>query len=268
MLTPAIPIKEAKMDRRIGAQFYTLRDYIQNIEDFDTTCKKVAEMGYQIIQISGTPLPAKEMREVIDQYGLKTVVTHRGFPDFVKDVDEIIEYNQILGSEFCGVGSMPFEYTKSQEALEEFIEKANQAAEKIQEAGMTFAYHNHAFEFIKWNGRTIMERLIEGLDAEKVSFIVDTYWLQYGGVNPAAFIRRLGKRAAVLHFKDYAMVPGEFQKQTMAEVGQGNLDWDDIFAACEEAGAKWALVEQDVCAGSPFDSMKLSYDFLKAKGFC
>lgn len=255
------------MDRRIGAQFYTLRDYIQTLEEFDSTCRQVAEMGYQIIQISGTPLPAKEMRKIADQYQLKTVVTHRGFPDFVKDVDEIIEYNRILGSEYCGVGSMPFEYTSSLETLEDFIRKANAAAEKIREAGMTFAYHNHAFEFIRLEGETIMERLLKGLDPEKTAFIVDTYWLQYGGVNPAAFIRKLGKRAAVLHFKDYAMVPGEFQKQIMAEVGQGNLEWDDILAACDEAGAKWALVEQDICAGSPFDSMKLSYEFLKTKGF-
>ena len=256
------------MDRRIGAQFYTLRDYIQTIEDFDTTCKKVAEIGYQVIQISGTPLPAREMRAVTDQYGLKTVVTHRGFQDFVANIDEIIEYNRILGSEYCGVGSMPGEYRESQENLADFIQKANKAAEEIRAAGMTFAYHNHAFEFARMDGKTIMDRLLEETDPENVSFIVDTYWVQFGGVNPADFIKKVGKRAALLHFKDYAMDQKIVHQQKMAEVGQGNLDWDGIIKACDEAGTKWALVEQDTCERSPFESMKISYEFLKTKGFC
>ena len=53
----------------------------------------------------------------------------------------------------------------------------------------------------------------------------------------------------------------------IAEVGEGNLDWDEIIAACDEAGAKWALVEQDICQRDPFESIKMSYDYLKTKGF-
>ena len=255
------------MDRRIGAQYYTLRDYIQNTEDFDTTCKKVADMGYQVIQISASPLPAKEMRKITDKYGLKTVVTHRGFEDFVKNVDEIIEYNRILDSEFCGIGCMPFEYTENKDTLDDFIQKTNRAAEKIKKAGMTLAYHNHAFEFAKIHGKTIMDWILEETDPENVQFTVDTYWVQFGGVNPADFIRKVGKRAALVHFKDFAMDQKEINKQKMAEVGQGNLDWDGIIKACDEVGTKWALVEQDICERNPFDSMKMSYEFLKLKGF-
>jgi len=65
------------MDKRIGAQFYTLRDHTKTIEDFDATCKRISEMGYKIVQISGTPLAAKEIREVLDKYGLQAFTTHR-----------------------------------------------------------------------------------------------------------------------------------------------------------------------------------------------
>lgn len=256
------------MDRRIGAQYYTLRDYTQTLKDFEQTCKKVANIGYQIIQISGTPLPAREMRAVTDHYGLKTVVTHRGFQDFVTNTKEIIEYNQVLGSDYCGVGSMPAEYTKTEDTLADFIKKANKSAKEIHDTGLTFAYHNHAFEFAKINGKTIMDRLLEDLDQENVCFILDTYWIQYGGINPADFIRRVQKRAALIHFKDYAIDHETVHKQKMAEVGEGNLDWDGIIKACDEADTKWALVEQDICERDPFESMKMSYEFLKRKGFC
>ena len=95
----------------------------------------------------------------------------------------------------------------------------------------------------------------------KFSFIVDTYWLAYAGINPVDFIKKLGKRAICVHFKDLAMAT--ITETTMAPVGDGNLDWEKIIAACEEAGVKYALVEQDTCKEDPFICLKKSYNYLK-----
>ena len=253
------------MDRRIGAQYYTLRATTKTIEDFEETCRKVKEIGYKLVQISGTPLGAKEMREVLDKYELEVVTTHRNFDDFVNNLDEIIDYNRTLGCELCGVGSMPGAYRNDAEGVSKFIAEMNEAAAKLREAGMYFGYHNHAFEFMKIDGKFIMDRLIEESDPENVKFIVDTYWLQYGGVNPVAYIKKLGARAMAVHYKDYKIAPGS--KVEIAEIGEGNLDWEAITAACDEAGTRWALVEQDICQRDPFESMKMSYDYLTTKGF-
>lgn len=255
------------MDRRIGAQYYTLREFTKTIEDFDDTCRRVKEIGYKIVQISGTPLKAEEMRPVLDKYGLKAVTSHRGFEDFLKNLDEIMDYNKTLGCKLCGVGSMPAEYRSSAAGLDKFIQEVNKAAEELKREGMLFGYHNHAFEFARLDGKLIMDRLIEETDPETVRFIVDTYWLQVGGVNPADFIRRLGKRAMAIHFKDLAINPDKGFTQEMAEIGEGNLDWDAIIQACDIAGAEWALVEQDTCNRDPFESMRMSYDYLTKKGF-
>ena len=253
------------MDRSIGAQYYTLRESIKTIEDFEETCRKVKEIGYKIVQISGTPLEAAEMKAALDKYDLKVVVTHRNFDDFLSNLDEIMDYNKTLGCDICGIGSMPGRYRESNQGISEFIAGMNAAAKKLREAGLYLGYHNHAFEFAKFDGKMIMERLIEETDSENVKFIVDTYWLQVGGVNPAKYIKRIGERAMAVHFKD--LIGTTDNKQVMAEVGQGNLDWDEIIAACEEAGTKWALVEQDICQRDPFESMQMSYEFLKTKGF-
>ena len=84
-------------------------------------------------------------------------------------------------------------------------------------------------------------------------------------MNPADVIRRLGSRAQIIHFKDLAFFGND---ACMAEVMEGNLNWDEIFAACEEAGCQAALVEQDVWRRDPFESLAISYQNLKAKGFC
>lgn len=39
---------------KIGAQFFTLRDFCKTKEDFSESLKKVADMGYSTVQISGT----------------------------------------------------------------------------------------------------------------------------------------------------------------------------------------------------------------------
>lgn len=254
------------MDRQIGAQYYTLREYIQTVEDFDETCKKVKDIGYKIIQVSGTPLPAADMRPIIDKYGLKVVTTHRGFDDFVERLDDIIDYNKTLGCELCGLGCMPVSARTDRDELNKFIQQVNTVSKELRKEGLFFGYHNHAFEFIKINGKTTMELLISETDQDGVRFIVDTYWVQAGGKNPVDFIKGLGERAMAIHFKD--MKVNTDNSHEYAEIGEGNLDWDAIIRACDEAGAKWALVEQDVCKRNPFESLKMSYDFLKTKGFC
>lgn len=253
------------MERQIGAQFYTLRDHIGTVEDFEDTCKRVRDIGYRLIQISGTPLPADAMKPVIDRYGLKVVATHMAYGDFAERLSDVIAYNRTLECELCGIGSMPEEYRHDLQGITDFVEGINNAAKRLREEGLYLGYHNHAFEFTKYDGRFIMDRLIDETDPDNVKFIVDTYWLQFGGMNPEAFIRRLGERAMAVHFKD--LKANADNSAEMAEIGQGNLDWDGIIKACDQAGTRWALVEQDYCRRDPFESLKMSYEYLCTKGF-
>ena len=79
------------MDRRIGAQLYTTRNQMKTIGEFEEGIKKLKGFGYQVVQISGIPLPAKELKQVLDAYGMECAFTHRAFQDFQKDLSEISE---------------------------------------------------------------------------------------------------------------------------------------------------------------------------------
>ena len=93
------------------------------------------------------------------------------------------------------------------------------------------------------------------------SFEVDTYWIQPGGGNPVTWLNRLRDRMHIVHFKDLAMAGS---KQLFAEVGEGNLEWPTIIAACKDAGIEWYLIEQDVCLHDPFESLGISLENLKS----
>ncbi len=96
---------------------------------------------------------------------------------------------------------------------------------------------------------------------------LDTYWIQHGGSDPAEWIRRVKDRMPVVHLKDMVItLEGQNARQTMAEVGEGNLNWPAILSACQSSHVAWYAVEQDVCQRSPFESLQISYQNLVGMG--
>ena len=250
------------MDKRIGAQLYTARDFLKTDEDFYESIKKLNKTGYKQVQASGVGIEdASYIKKTCDEFGMEISCTHRPYDNYINKLSDEIQYHKTLDCKIAGLGGMPVEY-RNGENIMEFINIMNEIYDKLQKEGIEFAYHNHSFEFIKVNGKFLMDYLIE---YGKFSFIVDTYWLAYAGINPPDYIKKLGKRAICVHYKDLAMADAKEVK--MAPIGYGNLDWDKINKACEEAGVKYALVEQDFCEEDPFICLEKSYNFLKEKGF-
>ena len=60
--------------------------------------------------------------------------------------------------------------------------------------------------------------------------------------------------------KDMAVIDG---KPAIAEIGAGNLDFKEICGICDAGGTRWYMVEQDTCPGSPLDSLKKSFDYIR-----
>ena len=78
------------MDNRIGAQFYTLRKCCKTLEDFDESCRKVSEIGYKVVQLSGIgDFSADEIKTVLDKYGLI--------------VEEYVRFFSVLFNSFIGI---------------------------------------------------------------------------------------------------------------------------------------------------------------------
>lgn len=93
---------------KIGAQLFTLRNYIQNEKDLRFTLKKVAEMGYQTVQISGIgPIKPEIVREACDEQGLQIVLTHSNPERILHDTDALIREHDIMGCDYIGLGIMP-----------------------------------------------------------------------------------------------------------------------------------------------------------------
>lgn len=250
----------------IGAQLFTLRNYLQNEKDFRFTMKKVAEIGYKSVQLSAIgPIRPEFIRETCDEFGLKIVLTHSKPDRILNDTDALIKEHDILGCDYIGIGMMPDKY-RTKEWLEHFAMDYKEPAKKIAAAGKKFMYHNHNVEFEKFDGKRIIETLMEDFTAEEMGFTLDTYWVQAGGADIYYWIDALKDRIPCVHLKDMSVKGWEYR---MAAVGSGNMNFPKIMEAFEKTGCvKYALVEQDDCYGeSPFDCLKSSYDYLNTLGY-
>lgn len=249
---------------RAGAQLYTVRDYCRDLTAFSETLKKVADIGYKFVQVSGTcPYEAEWLRDELNKNGLACVLTHTA-PDAIKnDTANVINNHKIFGSDLIGIGAMPGGFQGAD--YESFVESFKPAAKQIAESGLYFMYHNHQFEFAKdEKGVTVIEKLAEAFDPSEMGFTVDTYWVQFGGGDPAQWIRNLRGRVPAIHLKDMAIVEN---KQRMAVVGEGNINFSRVLYEAENAGTEYLLVEQDDCYGEdPFECLKRSFRRLNSWG--
>lgn len=246
----------------IGAQFYTIRDFCKTTEDFALSLRKVADIGYKNVQISGTcEYDPQWLKEQLDANGLKCVLTHIAKDKLKADAAQVAKDHQVFDCDYVGLGAYGFKEEKG-ESMEDFLATYRPIAQTLKDNGKYFMYHNHDHEFRKLNGKLILEQIAENVPAELMGFTLDTYWVQVGGGDPAQWIERLSGRLPCIHLKDCAY------QQKMAVVGEGNINFDRVFEKAAVAGTKYMLVEQDKCyEEDPFECLRRSYQFLKAHGF-
>lgn len=245
----------------IAAQLYTLRDYLKIPDQIFETLRKVKDIGYHAVQVSGLgPVEPLELKKMVDEIGLKICATHISYDRLKNDTDAVVREHKLWECEYVGLGAMPQQFRSSGKGYLEFLTEVSIIAKKISESGLKFIYHNHKFEFEGFDGITGIDMLFQKTNPETFGFELDTYWVQAGGANPVDWIKKVEGRMGVVHLKDMAI---KEDQQIFAEVGEGNLDWTSIIQTCRETGVKWYAVEQDVCQRNPFDSLNLSLRYLE-----
>lgn len=232
------------MSLKQGIQLYTVRDYIKNYEDADETFAFIKGFGCDVIQISGIgSIEPQKVKELVEKYEFDVCVTHKPFDRMLHDLDALIEEHKMIGCDMIGLGSMPTEYRDSLESAREFAQTFQKISEKVAKKGLSLAYHNHDFEFQKFeNDKTIMDVLLEETDPATVKLIPDVAWVQWAGINPCDFLNQIGDRVKVVHMKDYIDQNGDIR---FVEFGDGLVDFDAIYQTCMRLNLPYAVYEQD-----------------------
>jgi sugar phosphate isomerase/epimerase len=260
----------------LAAQLFTVRKFTQTAADLAASLRKVRAIGYTAVQISGIgPILDAEVKSIVDDLGLTICITHTPYPKLWSEIDSVIAQHKLWNCPNVAIGMMPAPYIKEGEAgFHRFAAEANGVGEKLAQAGLTFSYHNHSLEFVKFGNRLGLDILFEETDPRYLKAEIDVYWVQHGGGDPATWVRKVAGRMPVVHLKDMKVVleettMGDYKlpwQSVMAAVGEGNLDWTTILNECQKGQVEWYAVEHDVCPGDPFESLRSSYNYLSARG--
>ena len=244
---------------KLGAQLFSLRTFCKTPEGIRDTFRRVKEIGYEVVQVSGCgPIEPERLRDISEEFSLPITCTHSPADRILNDTDKLIADHRIYGCNSIGIGSMDGKYRGSLEGVRAFISEYREACKKIHDAGMQLTYHNHDFEFVDFGGTDLYEVLIE---ESEFDFIHDVYWSTFAGKDPLAYVPRLAGRMTNIHFKDLSSA----ENHPMCACGDGVIDFKPLIAAAEKAGVKYVQVEQDNAPDFPdaFEQMQISFKTLR-----
>ena len=282
----------------IGVQMSTIAPAkMPSFEPYEVMGKLV-DIGYHCAEISQVPMTKENVagfRKAIDElnFNISSVSASVAplYPgmageylsnpdDFKKMVDDA----KALDCDMMRIGMMPMNAIGDVNKCLDFAKQAEEYCLKLKEVGIDLYYHNHHMEFIKVDGKYLLDLLRE--NAPHMGFELDTHWIHRGGENPVEFIKKYAGSVRLLHLKDYRIgnvnmpdmtAPDAMMKfmnaffnepVQFAELGEGTLPLKECIEAGLAGGAEYFLVEQDNTYGrDPFESLKISHDHLVDLGY-
>jgi sugar phosphate isomerase/epimerase len=248
-------------NKRIGLQLWSVRELMN--QDPEGTLKKLAEIGYSELETASYQdgkiygLAPADFRALADKYGLKVTSCHIGRGWDPEKEEEIMAWwaaaiadHKALGCKYIVVPSIRFGETI--ESVDAICGYFNRVAQMVKEAGLSFGYHNHNFEFKEMDGQIPYDYMLAHTSAD-VFFEMDVYWVKAGGQDPVDYLKKYAGRFTVLHIKDDDIIGDS-----------GKIDFAPIFEAAYAQGMKDFYVEVERYPLPAEICVEKSFDFLNA----
>ena len=232
------------------ASLYSLR--VECKKDMPDLLAAVSKIGYKGVEFAGYHgHSAKELRQMLDDNGIVACGSHTPFTDVQGDkLKETIEFNRTIGNKFVIVPWM--DQTDSKQVWLDRAKLFNELSAKLKPEGMWIGYHSHQHDFKEIDGVATWDVFI-GNTKPEVIMQLDTSNCRDGGGDPVAELKKYPGRAKSIHIKAHGAGPE-------AVVGQGDIDWPQVFALCEGPGkTEWYVIEHET-SKDPLDAVKRSYE--------
>jgi sugar phosphate isomerase/epimerase len=269
----ALPSAQTRKRYKMGLQLYTMRAAMAR--DVDDTLKRVVAMGYQEFETYGFDpegmryyrLPAKEFAQRLTDLNTTAPSGHYDLNRFTSTsvdelkryVDRCIEGAHILKQSYI-TWPLLDQGDRTIERFKAVAERLNLVGEQVRKAKLHLAYHNHDFEFVEQNGQIGYDIILKETDPALVKLQIDLYWIARGSKQPPHYwFKRAPGRFAMWHVKDMHKVSKDY-----TELGNGTIDFTQIWPDTELAGLKHFFVEQGGnFTHDPFRSVSDSAEYVK-----
>jgi len=234
----------------IGCQTWPVRAMIA--EDFPGTIKRLAEAGFQTIELcspvgyadSGFAGLGKytgtELRRILGDAGVSSVSSHFGIEELRGNQQGRIAWAKDVGLTQMIVPSLNGPRKPTMDDVKRAADEYNKMGEQAAKAGIQQGLHNEDFELSMVDGKRTYDMLLDLLDPKLVKFQFQVSTISHG-YDAAEYFTKHPGRFISMHVQGWSAET----KKVMA-VGQDTLDWRKIFTAAKVGGIKNYFVEMNL----------------------
>jgi sugar phosphate isomerase/epimerase len=254
----------------LGLQLYTLRESFKT--NVPGTLDKVKALGFTEIEGgSDYGLGVEKFKALLEERGLKLASVGFGYDAMKKDIAAAVQRAQAFGVKFVMCAWIPHAESGFTEAdVRRAAADFNTWGAAFKQAGITFAYHPHGYEFRplkEGDVRTHFDLLAGETKPAFVSFEMDVFWVTHPGQDPAELLAKYPNRWVMMHLKDLrksaatGIHTGHASASDDVPLGTGQVNWPAVLKQAADTGIKHYFIEDESAA--PLDSVPVSVKYLQ-----
>jgi sugar phosphate isomerase/epimerase len=232
----------------IGCQTWPVRQMIA--KDFPGTIKTLAGAGFKSIELcspygyadSGFADVGKysgaQLRGILSDAGVTCISSHFGLDELRKDQERSIAWAKEVGLTQMLVASLEGPKNPTVDDVKRAADEYNRIAERAHKAGLQQGLHNES-----WlvghavGGQRIYDLMFKYLDPNLVKFQFQVSTIAQG-FHAAHYFRKYPGRFISMHAQGW-----DSKTRKIVPIGQGTLNWKEIFEAAKVGGIKNYFVE-------------------------
>lgn len=250
LFTLQLQAQEMLFPEMPGMVSYTYRNSLS--KDLPATLDTLQQMGITDMEFSNLfGHTAADIKKELDKRGMHCSSFGVGYKDLMEKTATVAENAKTLGAKFVRVAWVPHTGAFTLEDAKQTIADFNAVGKVLKEEhDLTFAYHNHGYEFEPHGDGTLFDLMIRETNPDYVSFEMDILWTFFPGADPAALLEKYGNRFKLMHMKDLKKgIVGNMSGGTPVEndvaLGTGQLDLPAILKAAKKAGVEHFYLEDE-----------------------
>lgn len=171
-------------------------------------------------------------------------------------MEQVIEDAKALGAMQVVCPILPHKGPLDRDQVLEAAAKFNRYGAALKAAGLRFAYHNHALDFITADSPTVpaetfYDVLVAATKPDLVSYQLDVFWVAWGGASAMEVIEKHGNRICSLHLKDLArdakpdVGNPKSARPLSVRLAAGRVDIPEVIASAKRKGVSHFIIEDE-----------------------
>lgn len=232
----------------IGIAPYTFRfSFPHGVE---ATLDTIAELGFTQIEGGAGDMDPAKFRKLCEARGLSIPSTGVDFDQLSGDLTQLITDAKTLGAKYVVCFWIPHQDPFSLEDANKAIRIFNKAGKTFKENGLQLAYHPHGYEFYPYQDGTLLDHIIRETDPSNLAFEMDIFWIQFGGGDPVALLKKYPDRWKLMHLKDMKKgietnLRADTDVNNDVALGKGQIDMKNVLKTAHEIGVEYYFIEDE-----------------------